>query len=152
MTMLNNDQQKIKGGKKRSGKRRHLVAAFFLLTYALMGWLRLYNYIRFWDYMQELGIWPSPLYLALSGGLIGLAFSAALVVFGLGLKVHVQLVRLVGLVFLLWLWLDRILLSDRQTFIFLLPVTVTITLLTVFLMFVLIRPGSLSKGEKQDGS
>ena len=149
--MLNNDQRKKAGGKTHTGKRRHLLAAFFLLAYALMGWLRLYNYIRFWGYLQELGIWPSPLYLALSGGLIGLAFSAALVVFGLRLKVRVLLVRLVGLVFLLWLWLDRILLSDRPTFIFLLPVTVIITLLTVFLMFVLIRPGSHFKGEKQDG-
>ena len=49
-----------------------------LPIYALIGWLRLYEALNYWDYLIELNIWPRPLYFAITGAVIGARFHARL--------------------------------------------------------------------------
>ena len=127
----------------------HVFQVCVLLAYALVGWLRLYNSLRFWSYLQELGIWPRPLYLALSGGAIGLGFLMASFLLAIHSRVSVRVVRIICLLFLVWFWADRIWFSDQQAFILQLPISILISLVTVLLILFIIPPVSAAEGVKQ---
>jgi len=131
--------------RKSAGGWRRTAALFMVIFYASMGWLRLYNGLRFRAYLASLGVWPDPLYQAISGGLIGAAFTVTGL---LTLIRHPQAgscTCLAGLVFLTWLWADRVFLSDLPSFLNLLPVSVLISLATLVWMFFLIRPNKKTK-------
>jgi hypothetical protein len=115
------------------------------VIYASIGWLRLYNGLRFRAYLLSLGVWPDPLYQAISGGLVGAVFTIAGF---LTLIRHSQaaiFIRLAGTVFLTWLWADRVFLSDLPSFLNLLPASLLISLTTLVWMFFLIRPDNIIK-------
>ena len=126
--------------RKGAGKWRRTAALLMAIIYSSMGWLRFYNGLRFRAYLLSLGVWPDPLYQAISGGLIGVVFTVT----GLLMLIrHAQaaiFTRLAGTVFLAWLWADRVFLSDLPSFLNLLPISVLISLATLFWMFFLIRP------------
>lgn len=131
--------------RKSAGGWRRTAALLMAIMYASMGWLRLYNGLRFRAYLLSLGVWPDPLYQAISGGLIGAAFTIAGL---LTLIRHAQAViftRLAGLVFLAWLWADRVFLSDLPSFLNLLPASLLISLATLVWIFFIVRLEDLSK-------
>jgi hypothetical protein len=95
--------------RKRSFWSKLLIAGLLLL--GLNGWLQLWLALDNWGLLEAIGTRPGPLYLALSGGLLGLAGLAA----GLGLWARTAWSPVaVGAVILLWLvwsWVDRLWLS-----------------------------------------
>ena len=137
MTDTNHQQIPARMG---AGGWKRTAALLMAILYACMGWLRLYNSLRLRAYLVSLGVWPDPLYQAISGGLIGAAFTITGL---LTLFRHARaafITRRAGLVFLAWLWADRVFLSDLPSFLNLLPVSILISLATLVWMFFLIQP------------
>lgn len=99
----------IPAHRKHSFWSKLLTAGLLLL--GLNGWLRLWLALDNWGLLEAIGTRPGPLYLALSGGLLGLAGLAA----GLGLWARTAWSPVAaGAVILLWLawsWVDRLWLS-----------------------------------------
>ena len=148
--MNNTNHQKKEPQPSQPRNRRYFMAAMLLIIYALVGWLRLYNSLRFWNYLQELGLRPSPLYLALSGGLIAIAFTIAFFLCIMRMKSCGLFSRIICVLFLLWFWLDGICLRDREKFLYQLPVTILITAATLILMFFMNRPVTHDQGDIKD--
>ena len=109
--------------KKKRARRRYWISAFFLTLYALVGWLRLYQTLLYWYYFLELGLWPHPIYLAVSGGAIGIGYSLALIFHLARFKHTARYIRFLGILLIVWVWIDRIWIGMRDSFIFLLPIT-----------------------------
>ena len=126
---------------------RRIFVIFFIAIYAILGWLRLHNALRLYAYLSSLGIWPGPLYLAISGGLVGLGFSAAGVLQITRVRWRAALARTVCAVFLVWLWTDRIWFSTPQRFLDMLPISIFISLVTILLMVILIRKDAIPTEE-----
>lgn len=56
---------------------RNTLTLFFLLGISIVGWLRMAETLKLYDYLLELGLNPPPLYLIISGGVIGAFFLTA---------------------------------------------------------------------------
>jgi len=135
--------------KKKRARRRYWISAFFLIMYALVGWLRLQQTLLYWYYFLELGLWPHPLYLAVSGGLIGIGYSLALIFHLTRFKYTARSVRFLGILLIIWIWIDRIWIGMRDTFISLLSVTILITGCTIGLDLLLVRKIEYTKKNKE---
>lgn len=129
---------------KKSGRARKNLLTALLSLYALMGWLRLVGTLRLWDYLEKFILWPRPLYLAVSGGLIGFLFSLAIILFLAQRKLAPRFSRVLALLFLIWFWVDRIWLSTRAAFFVQLEASLLITLTTLFWAFGLIKKKDFS--------
>ncbi|MCD6576931.1 MAG: hypothetical protein J7K66_02830 [Anaerolineaceae bacterium] len=125
--------------KKKRARRRYWISAFLLMLYALVGWLRLQQTLLYWYYFLKLGLWPHPFYLAVSGGAIGFGYTLALVFHLVRFKYTAYYIHFLGILLVLWIWLDRIWIARRDSFISLLPITVIITCCTIGLDLLLIR-------------
>lgn len=92
--------------RQRSFWSKLLIAGLLLL--GLNGWLRLWQVVDNWGLLEAIGTRPGPLYLAVSGGVLGLAGLAA----GLGLWARSAwspiAASAVILLWLAWSWLDRL--------------------------------------------
>ncbi len=84
-----------------------------LLIVSLASWLRLRLAVINWDLLPELGAAASPLYLALSSGIWGLASLAAALGLYFRQRWAPNLARLACSVIAVWYWLDRILLNQN---------------------------------------
>ena len=124
--------------RSRKYRRIYWLSAFLLAFYALVGWLRLQQALTFWYYLLELGLRPHPIYLAISGGLIGIWYSLALIYHLFRLKFTPLIIRVLGIILIIWIWIDRIWIGIRQTFFDLLPVTIMITACTISIDILLI--------------
>jgi hypothetical protein len=70
------------------------VLAFSLLLISLTGWLRFTQSLYQWQFLVAYGIQPGPLYIAISGCIIGLTAGLGLVVFWLRIpwsKLYIQI-------------------------------------------------------------
>ena len=121
-----------------------------LPIYALIGWLRLHESLNYWDYLIELNIWPRPLYFAVTGGLLGLGFTLAWIFLLLKLKSSARFNRILGMIFLIWFWADRIWLSLREAFFNQLFIAFLITAITLGWMFLLIHKTDFKQKVKPD--
>ena len=117
--------------KKKWARRWYWIAAFMLMLYALIGWLRLQQTLLYWYYFLELNLWPHPLYLTVSGGMIGIGYGLALVFHLFRFKHTALYIRIVGILLISWIWIDRIWIGRRTSFIALLPITMLITFCTI---------------------
>ncbi len=125
--------------KKKRARRRYWISAFLLMLYALVGWLRLQQTFLYWYYFLELSLWPHPLYLAVSGGAIGIGYSLALIFHLARFKYTARYIRFLGILLITWIWIDRIWIGMRNAFISLLPITIIITGCTIGLDLLLVR-------------
>jgi len=125
--------------KKKRARRRYWISAFFFMLYALIGWLRLQQTLVYWYYLLKLNLWPHPIYLAVSGGAIGFGYNLALVFHLLKFQYTALYIRFLGILLIIWLWIDRIWIGMRDSFIPLLPITIIITICTIGLDLLLIR-------------
>ena len=125
--------------KKKRARRRYCFSAFFLTLYALVGWLRLYQTLLYWYYFLELGLWPHPIYLAVSGGAIGIGYSLALIFHLARFKYTARFIRFLGILLIVWIWIDRIWIGMCDLFISLLPITIIITGCTIGLDLLFVR-------------
>lgn len=88
--------------------------SLILLSMALFGWLRFGQSIYQWQYLLELQIKPAPLYILLSGLLIGTSMTIGLIAFWFHLSWAQRFVQIsVAAVTTLW-WLDYLLLTRNQ--------------------------------------
>ncbi|HEY59580.1 MAG TPA: hypothetical protein G4N92_02670 [Anaerolineae bacterium] len=91
---------------ERIRKGAHGLLSIFLLIFTGFGLLRLYGSLTLWEYLQEIGLRSSPLYLAITGGLwvitgvIGIFFHLS------KRKWSIAYMRILSLVFSIWFWLD----------------------------------------------
>jgi hypothetical protein len=131
-------------------KGRRLLAIFCLFWYALLGWLRFYQAQVHQAYFSELRIWPGPLYIALSGLLIGLFFSLAVILLIIKVRFAPPYTRMTGMLFLGWLWFDHIWLGKREAFNHQLVINILISLVTGWIVFILIRNQDYGKEETHD--
>jgi hypothetical protein len=128
---------------------RRTILIGMLGIYALMGWLRLCGALTFQDYFTTLNIWPRPIYLAISGGMIGVTFSLAVFFLLFNRRYAYKYARWLAVVFLLWFWADRIWLSVREAFFNQLEIGLLITLVTLIWAFTLIRRNDLHEKPKE---
>jgi hypothetical protein len=136
--------------KKKSGGWRRIILLCILPPYALIGWLRLHEALNYWGYLIELNIWPRPLYLAITGAVLGAGFTLAWIFLLFKLKVSAICNRFLGGVFLIWFWVDRIWFSLHEAFFNQLLVAFFITAITLSWMFLLIQKTDLPQKEKPD--
>jgi hypothetical protein len=129
------EDQKI----KKIGVWRRIITLFLLPGYAIIGWLRLAEALKYWNYLFELNIWPRPLYFAITGGLIGAGFTIAWILLLLNLKISGIFSQILGWVFLVWFWVDRIWFSLREAFYNQLLIAFLITAVTLAWIFMLFR-------------
>ena len=130
-------------------RRRYFTSAFFLTLYALIGWLRLQQTLLYWYYFLELDLWPHPLYLAISGGAIGIGYSLALIFHLTRFKYTARYIHFLGILLIIWVWIDRIWIGMRDSFTSLLPITIIITLCTIGLDLLFVRKIEYLKKNKE---
>jgi hypothetical protein len=99
--------------KRRPGWLKLLTAVLFILS--LSGWLRLEQSLTRWDSLVEAGIKPGPLYLSITGAAIGLMTLVAGVAVWRRLRTAPRLAMLVLMVWVLWLWVDRLWIASSPT-------------------------------------
>ncbi|MDP2965528.1 MAG: hypothetical protein Q8N39_05740 [Pelolinea sp.] len=132
---------------KKIGHWRRIISLCLLSVYALIGWLRLAEALRYWDYLLELNIWPRPLYFAITGAIIGAGFTFAWIFLLLKLKFSGRFNRVLGGVFLVWFWTDRVWFSMREAFFIQLFTAFFITAVTLIWMFLLTQKTELLRKE-----
>jgi len=91
---------------KRSLSLKFLTVVMLLIS--LFGWLRLQQAISNWDFLQQLGIHPGPLYLALGGILWGVLGLSAAFSLWYCLSWSVIFTEASALVFAASYWLNRL--------------------------------------------
>lgn len=89
--------------------------AYGLQILSLTGWLRLGQSIARWDSLAEAGIQPGPLYLAVSGFLIGLGALIAGVAVWRRSRAAPRLALLMLVVWVVWFWVDRLWVATSPT-------------------------------------
>ena len=139
MITSNNSQKAGDKPHSKIGKRTRLIIVCLLSFYALTGWLRLNESLRFWGYLLELKLWPRPLYLAITGGAIGILFTLVIFLYVFKSKAASVCNRWLGILFLIWFWVDRIWLSSREAFYNQQIISFFITFVTFIWTFILVR-------------
>ena len=124
---------------QRKNRRRYWFSASILFFFALVGWLRFQQTLRYWYTFIELDVWPHPLYSAITGGLIGIGYGLALIFHLSHITFTPRYIRILGVIFLAWIWFDRVWIAVREAFISLLPITILITVCTIGLDVLLIH-------------
>ena len=114
-----------------------VITIIILPIYALVGWLRLAEALKYWDYLLELNIWPRPLYFAFTGAMLGTCFTIAWILLILNLNIGPVFGRVLGWVFLVWFWVDRIWFSLKEAFYNQLFIALLITVITLIWIFLL---------------
>ena len=116
-----------------------IAAIFCLFWYALLGWLRFAAALSYQSYFIEIHIWPRTTYIMASGLAIGVGFSLALVLVIFRVKFTPIYMHLLGILFLAWLWFDHTWLGTRAAFYNQAAISILITIVTLILVFVLVR-------------
>lgn len=88
--------------------------SLILLLMALYGWLRFGQSIYQWKFLLDFGVNPSPLYILVSGLLIGVVLTTALIAFWFQLKWSTRFVQVSVVLAALYWWLDYLLLTQNQ--------------------------------------
>ena len=104
------------------------ITAGVLVVISMVGWMRFQQALRHWYYLIDLNLIPAPIYLAVSGGLIGIAFGVGLIFHLAGNPFTPVYLRLITATLVIWLWIDRIFVGVRNAFLLLLAGTIFISL------------------------
>lgn len=89
--------------------------SLILLFMAAYGWLRFGQSIYQWQYLLEFGVQPAPLYILLSGLIIGIGLTIALVAYWFHFAWAQRYVQISAGAAALYWWLDYLLLTSNQT-------------------------------------
>jgi len=134
-------------GRLRRWRKRILIA--MPAAYAFVGWLRLHGALTYREYFTTLNLWPRPIYLAITGGMIGITFSAVVLLWLFHWRYAALFTRWLAAAFLLWFWIDRIWLSVQEAFFHQLETGLLVTLATILWAFILIRRKDLNQKPKE---
>jgi len=85
--------------------------ALCLLALFLTGWLRGIGSIARWGQLTQLGVQPGPLYLAVTGMLVGLLGLAGAIGIWARSRWAPVYCNLLMFIWLAWLWIDRLLIA-----------------------------------------
>ena len=138
--------------KKRTKKTRRIfwASTIFLIVIATIGWMRFQQALRHWYYLIDLAVWPPPIYFAVSGGMMG-------ILFGLGLIFHLTqqtftalYVRIISVLLIVWVWTDRIFLTNQDYLKQLLAGTIFITACTLGFNLLFFKIGFYSQKVSED--
>jgi len=124
---------------KIRGRWRRITALSIAFFYALMGWVRLRESIRYYSYLQSIQLYPGPLYIAISGSAAGAVFTAAFFLILFRSRIAPFYARIVSLVYIAWWWADRIWLGRPEAFERQVFLTTLVTLVTLIFAFILVR-------------
>jgi len=115
--------------------------AWVVLIMALLSWLRLFEVIRQWKYLQSITPAPPVLYLALTGLIWGSAGTALVWGLILGRSWIPRLMRNSALIYTIYYWSDRFLVADPAYIITRWPFALGLNItFLVFTFWVLGRP------------
>ena len=110
--------QEIPKAPRRSRSFLFWLTVALFLWFSLIGWLRLQQSIVQWHWLQSIGISPGPIYIAISGGLWGIAGLVSAIALWLRLAWG-RLTAQISAIFLATsYWADRLVLSrsgDNQS-------------------------------------
>jgi len=109
------------------------VIAILLAAGAMIGWLRFQQSLRYWYYFIEIGLDPHPVYLAVSGALIGIAFSLALILLLMRRRITRKFILGMSMVTAAWLWIDRLFVIQPASRAAYLPSVILLTALLIIL-------------------
>ena len=85
--------------------------SLLLFIFALMGWLRFSQSIYQWQYLVMYQVKPGPLYILISGLLIGISMSIGLIAFWLRKLWSKKFLQItIAIIFIGW-WLDYLILT-----------------------------------------
>ena len=133
-------------------KRLHWLTAFATAGISAVGWMRFQQTLRHWFYLIDINLWPHPIYLAITGGLIGIGFSLGLILH-LTANPHTnQFLRILCVILVVWLWVDRIFIGMRESFTILLASTLLITICLVLLDQLVFQKVVYKSKKADDGS
>jgi hypothetical protein len=130
-------------GTQQSPKRPLSVTllAWVVLIMALLGWLRFYEVLRQWQFLQSLTPAPPVWYLALIGLVWGLVGTALLWGLVLGRAWAPHLMRVAALLYTIYYWLDRLLVADSAYIFTRWPFALGLNIaLLILTLWVLARP------------
>lgn len=82
--------------------------------FSLAGWLRMIDSIRDHDWLTLAGVYPSPVYISITGGLWGLVGFVALIWIGAGRTGYRFVGSVAALFFAVTFWVDRLLFSRSE--------------------------------------
>lgn len=133
--------------RKRSIWHKLLLAG--LLGLSLSGWLRLYQSINLWADLQAIGLQPGPLYLAVSGGLIGLAGLAAALSLWLRTRQAARLAGGVVAAWLAWNWIDKLWIASSPLALDNWPFALAASLLLLVYTFLVVRQEERLRDEQR---
>ena len=89
------------------------VLAIGMLYAALLNGLRLYTALHNWQFLSSaLPVRPGPLYLAVTGGVFLLLFSAAGISLLGRMRFGPRLARAAALLYAVWYWFDRLVITQ----------------------------------------
>jgi hypothetical protein len=86
-----------------------------VLGFMIIGWLRLYETLVYWEWLERLGVMPGPLYIAVSGGIWGLMGLASFTGLWFRRRWAACITYLVLFVYLGFYWLDYFLFVSSPT-------------------------------------
>jgi hypothetical protein len=116
-----------------------LLVIFGLLGLSIYGWLRFQQSLALWDILIQIGIWPGPLYLAISGAVWGMLGLVA----GVGLFLRknwaARFTQAAVLFMAAWYWFDRLVLVKSEAAQANLTFMVLLTILSVAFTFAVLR-------------
>lgn len=140
MKRAESKQNQSEGRKQKArGRWRRITALSIAFLYALMGWVRLRESLRYFLYLQSIQLYPGPLYLAVSGGAAGAVFTAAFFLILFRSRIAPVYVRIISLVYIAWWWADRIWLGRPEAFERQVFLSTLVTLVTLLFAFILVR-------------
>ena len=118
---------------------RWLLALLAAVFYALIGWLRMSEALRNWQYLRSIVLYPDPRYIAISGGGRGLLFIIAFLFLLLRTPAALVINRMAYVIYLGWMWMDRIWIGTREAFYTKLPSILFFSAITLLIPFVIIQ-------------
>ena len=87
-------------------KGSQIFTPIILAIFTLFGFLRLYGSLALWNYLTEIGLRNSTLYLSITGFIWGITGITGLFVYIRKRKWAMNYMRILSLVFSAWFWLD----------------------------------------------
>jgi len=109
--------------------------SFSLVIISLLGWLRVYQSIYQWNLLLKYAIYPGPWYSLISGLLIGLLGSFAVICAWVQRNWSRKYVQLIVLIIMMGWWLDYLLFSRGSISFYNLPFRIVATLVYLGLVF-----------------
>jgi hypothetical protein len=139
---MGSDLQILKTNRQPGRPFLLVVLVLGLLFFSLTGWMRLSLSIQDWQLLASLGLFPSPLYLAVYGAIAGLFGAVAVLSLWLRRPWAPRVVRIGALAAAAWYWLDRILFTQSASSWTNWPFSAGMTVVCLLFVFFVLVKGS----------